>query len=67
VRLLQAPNTRMGTLVSDADAKGRFRFEQDPRLEDKFPTSDVFDDEIELCTRPSDAQVRAINAAIKRG
>ncbi len=67
VRFRHAPGSRMGTLISDADAQGKFMFRHDPRFANTLPDVSVFDDDIELCTRPTDAQVKAINANIKRG
>jgi len=67
VRFRDAPGSRMGTLTSDADAKGKFMFRHDPRFVDALPDVGVFEDEIELCARPTDEQVKAINAVIKRG
>jgi hypothetical protein len=67
VQFRDAPGSRMGTLMGDADANGKFMFRHDPRFADKLPDVAVFEDEIELCARPSDSQVRAINASIKRG
>jgi hypothetical protein len=54
-------------LVSDADEKGKFLFQLDPRIEDNFPASGVFEDEIELCEKPTDAEMKKINAALRRG
>lgn len=67
VRFRAAPGSRMGTLTSDADASGKFMFRHDPRFSDTIPDVEVFEDEIELCTKPTDAQVKAVNATIKRG
>jgi hypothetical protein len=67
VRFRDAPGSRMGTLTSDADAKGKFMFRHDPRFADNLPDVGMFEDELELCARPTDEQVKALNAAIKRG
>jgi hypothetical protein len=67
VRFIQAPNTRQGSLVSDPDDKGKFLFQLDPRIDDNFPISGVFEDEIELCEKPTDAEIETINAAIRHG
>jgi len=67
VRFRDAPGSRMGTLTSDVDANGKFMFRHDPRFSDTIPEVGVFEDEIELCSRPTDEQVKAINAGIKRG
>jgi hypothetical protein len=67
VRFRDAPGSRMGTLTSDADAKGKFMFRHDPRFADKLPDVRVFEDEVELCERPTDEEVKATNAGIKRG
>lgn len=69
VRLVVAPNTRMGTVTQGTvDAgKERYLFHHDKRFHDTIPDLYVFDYDIEICPRPNDEQVRAINALIKRG
>jgi hypothetical protein len=73
VRLKLAPETRMGTIESIKEERGRvqYLFLQDSRLDEAVPGS-VFDayvseDEVELCTKPSDEYWKAINALAKRG
>src|SRR5208282_3577722 len=73
VRLKLAPKTRMGTIESIKEERGRvqYLFLQDSRLDEAVPGS-VFDayvseDEIELCTKPSDEYWKAMNALAKRG
>jgi hypothetical protein len=71
VRLMIAPNTRCGTLQDSRIERGRvqFLFRQDDRIFHVGGTPDFWvpEDEIEPCQPPSDAEVKAINAAIKRG
>lgn len=68
VRFKDAPNTRMGTLsgMRDKNGKRQFLFHHDQRFHDTIPDSYVFEDEVEECQRPGDAQVHAINALVKR-
>jgi len=67
VRLKDAPHTRMGTLSGSREKNGRrqYLFHHDQRFLDTIPDSYVFEDEVEECDRPNDAQVQAINALVK--
>jgi hypothetical protein len=70
VRFVIAPNTRMGTVSQGTidGGKERYIFRHDKRFLDT--TGDhlyVFDYDIEVCPRPSDADVQAINVLIKKG
>ena len=68
VRLIVAPNTRMGTISMGIDeGMPCFVFHQDRRFGDTIPDMYVFDYDIEECERPSDDQVALINALAKRG
>jgi hypothetical protein len=70
VRMVMAPSTRMGTIVDmRTNERGmvEYTFRADPRISNPMPDIFVFEDEIQLCDRPSDSQVAAINALIKRG
>jgi hypothetical protein len=64
VRMVIAPRTRLGRLVTDADDQGRFMFKLDPRIGDDSP-SPVYGDEIEHCNRPSDSEMSAMKAMMK--
>ena len=69
VRLITAPNTRMGTIskgISEA-GKIRFIFHHDERFIDRIPDLYVFNYDIEECERPSDETVNKINELIQRG
>ena len=69
VRLVVAPNTRMGTISGGTTEAGkeRYVFHHDKRFYDPISDVYVFDYDIEPCDRPTDAQVQTINALIKRG
>jgi hypothetical protein len=68
VRLIVAPNTRMGIISKGVDeGKPCFVFHQDERFDDTIPDMYVFDYDIEECERPSDEQIALINALAKRG
>ncbi len=66
VRLKSAPATRMGRVSERTVESGRvkFMFHHDSRFLDPTPDAFVFEDEIEECARPSNAQVKAINRGI---
>jgi hypothetical protein len=66
VRLIIAPQTRMGTIASAPNAKGMYLFHHDLRFTDRLEDSFVYEDEIELCEPPTNEEVKAINALIKR-
>jgi hypothetical protein len=67
VRFKDAAHTRMGTLSGMRDKNGRrqFLFHQDQRFHDTIPDSYVFEDEVEECQPPTDAEVHAINVLLK--
>jgi len=69
VRLLEAPNTRKGTVSGGVveGANERYVFHHDKRFIDPLPDLFVFDFDIEEWQRPSDAEVQTINALIRRG
>jgi hypothetical protein len=69
VRLLLAPNTRIGTVSEGTVEAGKekYVFRHDPRVNDPLPAMYVFGFDIEACSCPSDAEVQTINALIKRG
>lgn len=63
VRMVAAPNTRIGTIKAarfDRD-HARFLFHQDPRLNFVLPDLWMQDSELEECRRPTDEQVAMIN------
>ncbi len=69
VRMKIAPNTRMGTISKGRVEAGKMRylFHHDPRFLDTTPDAEVFDDEVEECSRPSDAQVKLVNEMVQKG
>lgn len=71
VRLLIAPNTRIGTIEGSKTDRGRllYLFRQDKRVLGERDTPDFYllESEIEVCERPSDEEVAAINVLIERG
>ena len=69
VRMVVAPNTRKGTIIDTKLEHGHveFLFQHDPRFDDRTPDFWVFESDIELCQRPSDAEVATINMLAKRG
>ncbi len=68
VRLKIAPNTRMGMISKGRVEAGkmRFFFHHDPRFLDTTSDAEVFDDEVEECDCPSDAQVKLINEMVQK-
>jgi hypothetical protein len=73
VRLKMAPQTRMGTIEASKAVRGRaqYHFRQDQRFREGVPGA-VFEawvpeGELEICARPSDQYVAAVNTAIKMG
>jgi hypothetical protein len=63
VRMVAAPNTRIGTIKAarfDSDHVS-FLFHQDVRLMFVLPDLWMSDSELEECTRPTDEQVAMIN------
>ena len=69
VRLIVAPDTRMGTVSSGTVEAGKekYIFHHDQRFIDPISDLFVFDYDIEECSCPSDAEVNAINELIRRG
>jgi hypothetical protein len=71
VRMLIAPETRMGTIEGHQIERGRtqYHFRQDARLKEVGPSVEiwVFEDEVEACARPTDAYWKRVNELIKRG
>jgi hypothetical protein len=67
VRLIIAPNTRMGTVTDTQMERGRaqYLFHHDERFDDTLPDSRVYEDEIESCERPADTEVDRINKLAK--
>jgi hypothetical protein len=68
VRLLAAPNTRMGTITRIKIEHGRtqYLFHQDERI--NAPIRDFWAEEgdFELCDRPTDDHVNVINGILAR-
>jgi len=69
VRMVLAPNARMGTITKLRTRNGRteYLFHHDSRFDDVLPDVWQMESELEACERPTDAQVAAINALAKRG
>jgi hypothetical protein len=69
VRLIDAPNTRLGTLTKTPIEKSHveYLFHHDERFDNRLPDFWVLPSEIESCQRPSDAQVVAVNQLSKYG
>jgi hypothetical protein len=71
VRLLMAPNTRLGTIEGSTGEKGqaKYLFRQDKRFDGGLNIADfyVVECEIAACKRPTDSEVEAINQSIRRG
>lgn len=63
VRMVVAPNTRMGTIEAARFDRERasFLFRQDPRIDFKLPDVWIRDSEVEECARPTDEEVALIN------
>jgi hypothetical protein len=63
VRMVAAPNTRIGTIKAARFDRGRarFLFHQDPRLNFALPDLWMRDFELEECRQPTDEQVAMIN------
>ena len=66
VCLLEAPNTRKGTLHQQANHEGivQFVFRQDPRFGDRLPDVFINEAEVQECQRPSETEVAKINALL---
>jgi hypothetical protein len=70
VRFAMAPNTRLGTVSGGKiDGSGvKYVFHHDKRIRGALKeTPYVHDFDIEVCERPSDAEIATINELIKRG
>jgi len=71
VRMLIAPQTRMGTIEGSEERRGRvmYIFRQDPRLKEIGPPVEIFlsEEEVEPCARPTDEYWQQVNAMIARG
>ena len=63
VRMIVAPNTRIGTIKSARFNKDHVTllFHQDPRLVFRLPDVWLLGSEVEECKRPTDEQVERIN------
>lgn len=63
VRMVAAPNFRMGTVKAARFDRGKisFLFHQDSRLDCRFPDVWLPAFELEECARPTDEQVAIIN------
>ena len=63
VRMVAAPNTRIGTIKAarfDRD-HASFLFHQDPRIFSVLPDLWMQESELEECQRPTDGQIAMIN------
>jgi hypothetical protein len=69
VRMILAPNTRMGTLGEAKTEHGRleYLFHHDTRFDDVLPPFYVPESDVEACSRPTDDQVTAINKLSRYG
>jgi hypothetical protein len=69
VRFLLAPNTRKGIITDVKTEHGQveYLFHHDPRFDDTTPDFWAFESDIEVCDRPTDAEVATINMLAKRG
>jgi hypothetical protein len=63
VRIVAAPNTRMGTIKAARFNRDHvsFLFQQDSRIAFALPDLWMRDSELEECRRPTDEQVAMIN------
>jgi hypothetical protein len=63
VRMVVAPNTRLGTIEAIQLRSGHrsFLFHQDPRIASRLPDIWLRDSEFEECKRPTDEQIKRIN------
>jgi len=63
VRMIAAPNTRIGIIQAARFDRGHvsFLFHQDPRIIFALPDLWMRDSELEECRRPTDEQVSMIN------
>jgi hypothetical protein len=71
VRMLIAPETRMGTIDGHKIERGitQYHFRQDARFKEVGPGVEIWvsEDEVEACARPTDAYWKGISELIKRG
>jgi hypothetical protein len=67
VRMALAPKTRMGTIEDAHLDHGRveYLFHHDQRFNDKLPKFYIYEDDFEICERPSDEYVRTVNVLIR--
>ena len=71
VRVRMAPDALLGT-VEGTDGEGkttRYLFRRDQRFYSRAEPIDLpfREDELEICTRPTDSEIEALNQKIKRG
>lgn len=64
-----APNTRMGTIKDARLEHGHVEYllQHDQRFNDRLPDFYIYEDDFEICGRPSDQRVRMINQLIRYG
>jgi hypothetical protein len=69
VRIIHSRKTREGTITDSKIENGHveYLFHHDPRLENVLPDFWVMESEIEVCLRPTDSEVKAINALAQCG
>ena len=69
VRMILAPNTRLGTItdIKIEDGNVEYLFHHDERYDDRLPDFWALPSDIEPCDHPTDAQVATINALAKYG
>jgi len=64
-----APNTRMGTITDAHLDHGQVEYllHHDQRFDDKLPDFYIYEDDFEICERPTDQHVGTINRLIRYG
>jgi hypothetical protein len=68
VCMIVAPKTRKGTITETRTVNGRveYLFQHDPRFDDRLPPSWLSKTDLEVCERPTDKQVVAMNILSKQ-
>jgi hypothetical protein len=68
VGMIVAPKTRKGTIAETRTVNGRVEYllQHDPRFDDRLPRSWLSETDLEVCERPTDKQVVAMNIFSKQ-
>jgi Response regulator receiver domain len=68
VGMIVAPKTRKGTIAETRTVNGRVEYllQHDPRFDDRLPPSWLSETDLEVCERPTDKQVVAMNIFSKQ-